>query len=220
MSDRERRIFTVSDSEGDSKIELRNDADDGGTGTTDRISGFAPKWNRWSRVMVGVDAGFKERFARDAFTNLDDDIIVTVEHQASMLLGRTSAGTARVESRSAGLFYEVDLPNTTPARDLAQLVKRGDISGSSFEFVADEDEWREKKSGTIERTITKARLFQVGPVATPAYDGSASSVSMRSVEKFEKLVEAHRSEEDEESSERIRREAERVRRLRISKALY
>jgi phage head maturation protease len=40
------------------------------------------------------------------------------------------AGTLRISTDKRGLFYEVDLPNTTYANDLAELMKRGDVNQS------------------------------------------------------------------------------------------
>ncbi len=50
------------------------------------------------------------------------------------LLGRTLSQTLRLAVDDTGLEYEVDLPDTQYARDLAALAERGDVQHSSFAF--------------------------------------------------------------------------------------
>jgi HK97 family phage prohead protease len=87
----------------------------------------------------------------------------------------------RLKVDKKGLRYEVDLPDTAQARDVRELIRRGDVSGSSFGFVVQGDEWDESqmKSGKLPlRTLTKLELFDVSPVTYPAYP--QTSVSARS----------------------------------------
>jgi len=100
------------------------------------------------------------------------------------VLGRTTSGTLRLSTDSVGLRYEVDLPDTSIGRDIAELVKRGDITGSSFKFEI-LGEKRFKENGTEYRTIEDVQLFDVGPVTYPAYE--ATSVALRSDESLERL---------------------------------
>lgn len=153
-------------------IEIRKDEE---TGSTKLVS-HAPPWESMS-VDLG---GFREKFERGAFNNLDQDIVATFDHNDSQLLGRTAAGTLSVAEDDDGLRYEVDLPDTTAGRDLSALVERGDIRGSSFEFAvaAGGESWSEDDEGNPIRTITNARLYQVGPVVNPAYQDT--SVALRS----------------------------------------
>src|SRR5690242_6100190 len=48
-------------------------------------------------------------------------------HDVSAVLGRAGAGTLRLRSDDVGLFYEVDLPDTTVGRDVVELLRRGDV---------------------------------------------------------------------------------------------
>jgi phage head maturation protease len=61
------------------------------------------------------------------------------------------------------------------------LVKRGDISQSSFAFEVTDEEWDYGKRGEMPmRTIKNVRLYDVSPVTYPAY--SATSVSARTLQ--------------------------------------
>lgn len=151
----------------------------------------APPWDTLSQDL----GGFRERFARGAFGDLDEaDIISTVEHDGRMLIGRTPL-TLRLEDTDEGLRYEVDLPDTSAGRDLAELVERGDIRGSSFEFSveSDGDDWEQDDEVGWIRTVRSARLYQVGPVTNPAYQ-DGTQVALRSLDR----VKAERRDVEEE----------------------
>jgi HK97 family phage prohead protease len=100
-------------------------------------------------------------------------------HDTTQLLGTTAAGTLRLSTDSRGLWYEVDIPNTTAGRDVLALVERGDMSKSSFAFFTpkDGDNWSHTESGVVLRELVSVELVDVAPVAVPAYE--ATSVSAR-----------------------------------------
>jgi len=80
------------------------------------------------------------------------------------------------------LYYEVKMPNTTYAKDLIELMKRGDINQSSFAFLIGDDYW-EERNGETYRIITKiSRLLDVSPVAQPAYPDATSEITTRDLE--------------------------------------
>lgn len=115
-----------------------------------------------------------ERLERGAFdvalSDATTDVRALWNHDPQFLLGRQLAGTLRVGVDSRGLEYEVDLPNTSYANDLRELVERGDITGASFAFVPDRAEVR---AGVMVHTSV-GRLVDVSPVAFPAYAGAST----------------------------------------------
>ncbi len=123
--------------------------------------------------------GWVERIRPGAFRaaiERKDDVRAVFDH-GDLLLGRTKSGTLRLSEDDTGLRYEVDLPNTNGAKDLVELIQRGDISGSSFKFIVDEQDISEDGDETV-REIRSVSLFDVGPVIFPAYEGT--SVTARS----------------------------------------
>lgn len=99
------------------------------------------------------------------------------EHDRRRILGRRSAGTARVTIEARGgrlvLAYSIDLPDTTYANDLRELIRRGDLRESSFAFVPGESEWSRTPDGRRLRTHTRIRdLVDVSVVAIPAFGGT------------------------------------------------
>ena len=140
------------------------------------IRGYAAVYNSDSEWM----GGFYEQIERGAFDGvMNDDVRAYFNHDENLLLGRVSSGTLRIGTDARGLFYEVDLPNTTYANDLVELMKRGDVNQSSFAFLIDADRW-EQRDGKTYRIIEKvSRLLDVSPVAQPAYPDATSELKTR-----------------------------------------
>ena len=137
------------------------------------IRGYAAVYNSDSEWM----GGFYEQIATGAFDGvMDNDVRAYFNHDENLLLGRVSSGTLRISTDKRGLFYEVDLPNTTYANDLAELMKRGDVNQSSFAFLIEQDKW-EQRDGVTYRIIEKvSRLLDVSPVSQPAYPDATSEL--------------------------------------------
>ena len=98
------------------------------------------------------------------------DILALVDHDAGKVLGRTRSGTLRLSEDSRGISYEIDLPETTAARDVLALVERGDAGGMSFGFNVPKggDEWR----GT-HRTVRSLTLHEISVITShPAYQAT------------------------------------------------
>jgi HK97 family phage prohead protease len=166
----------------ESAIEVRFAEGEARTGTT--IRGYAARFNSPSSPIGGR---FIERIAPGAFDDvLADDVRALINHDPSLILGRSIAGTLRLSVDGQGLAYEVDLPDTAYARDLATSIGRGDINQSSFGFSLelDGEEWSRGDNGMKVRTITKVkRLYDVSPVTYPAYP--EATVGLRSLQRFE-----------------------------------
>ena len=150
-------------------VQLR--ADDSGQ----RLGGFALKFNRLSQNL----GGFVERIAPGALTKtLRDagDVLCRYQHEDHYLLGRTASGTLRVSLTDEGLDYEVDLPDTDYAHNLAALAARGDVQHSSFAFRTLEDERGFTEQGFPLRTLLEIQLVDVAPVVQPAYLDTTSGL--------------------------------------------
>ncbi|MEU2191735.1 phage major capsid protein [Streptomyces fimicarius] len=140
-----------------------------------KLSGYAVVFN--SPTLIGT---FTESIAPGAWTNTSDDVLATWNHDSGSILGRTRSGTLTLTVDSIGIRYDVALPDTELGRSVHELVKRGDVYGSSFTFIADAEEW--DYSGDIpHRTVTAMRVIELGPVHTPAYPDA--TVSARALER-------------------------------------
>lgn len=141
------------------------------------LTGYAVVYGAESRDL----GGFVERVAPGAFRESlasGRDVVAFVNHNTSDVLGRVAAGTLRVWDDERGVGFELRLPNTQAGRDLAELVRRGDVRGSSFGFVCEDDDWQ-TRDGTTVREVRRATLVEVSPTAIPAYEDT--SVALRSM---------------------------------------
>jgi len=128
------------------------------------ITGYAAVFNAWSE-----DLGFfKEQIAPGAFkgTIKNGDIRALINHDPNLVIGRTKNGTVRLWEDEHGLGFEVDLPDTSYAKDLRESIKRQDITQNSFGFQTIRDEWTDDGK---RRTLHEVRLFDISPVTFPAY---------------------------------------------------
>jgi len=178
------RTFDVQD------LELRMDGD------KPTVVGYGAVFNSMSNDL----GGFREFIAPNAFEGrLEDDVRFLINHDANLILARTTNGTLRLSVDEKGLRYEADLPNTSTARDLMELLKNGTISQSSFAFTVEEDSW-EVKDGMNIRTIDKvSQLYDVSSVTYPAYNDASSSVALRSMKEWQEKEEAKKLEESLEA---------------------
>ena len=146
-----------------------------GAGTKLILRGYAAVFDRLSLNL----GGFREKIAVGAFDKvMDNDVRAVFNHDINMILGRSSAGTLRLTTDDEGLAYEIDLPNTSYARDLHESVTRGDIKENSFKFAVMRDSWSyDEETGGEIRTIEEvARLMDVGPVSFPAYPDATIAI--------------------------------------------
>jgi HK97 family phage prohead protease len=131
---------------------------------------------------------FVERIMPGAFdAAIEDghDVRGLFNHDATLVLGRSEAGTLRLESDSTGLRYLIDPPNTQAGRDVVELLERGDVSGSSFAFVPTKVSWEEQRDQATNKTtyirkIESVQLLDVGPVTYPAYQSTTAGVRSES----------------------------------------
>ena len=156
-------------------VEVRAAVD--GSKSIGTLSGYAAKFNKLSRNL----GGFVEQIAPTAFNKALGDgvrVMARYNHQDSALLGTTDAGTLRLFVDEVGLRYEVDLPDTSVARDLMVLAARGDVRFSSFAFHvhADGDSWTYTENDFPLRTLTSVQPVDVAPVNDPAYLDTTSGL--------------------------------------------
>ena len=129
------------------------------------IAGHAAVFNSLSEDL----GGYREQIAPGAFAAaLGGDVRCLFNHDPNLLLGRTLSGTLRLAEDKIGLAIECDLPDTAQARDLMELMKRGDITQMSFGFRVLNDVWAMADGNPI-RTLQAVELFDVSPVTFPAY---------------------------------------------------
>ena len=136
------------------------------------IEGYAANFD------TETDLGyFRETIARGAFDDvLEDDVRLLLNHEGAPM-ARTTNGTLELSVDENGLKYRAALADTQDGRDLYKLIKRGDISQSSFAFTITDEKWSEDRST---RTVQRmGKLLDVSPVTYPAY--ATTTVSARNM---------------------------------------
>jgi uncharacterized protein len=137
------------------------------------VSGYAAVFNSESEDL----GGFIEIIKPGAFSDvLDNDVRALFNHNADLLLARTTSGTLKISEDARGLYYEFDAPNTTYGNDLLELLRRGDVTQSSFGFAIKKDEWVSRNGLTYRYIHSVSRLFDVSPVTYPAYPAATSQL--------------------------------------------
>ena len=136
---------------------------------------------------------FDEVIARGALDGADlRDVRFLVNHNTSMIpLARSRRNngnsTMKLSTDFDGMsmdFVKLDVENNSDARALYSAVQRGDITGMSFCFSIDAQEWLDLESDHPTRRITKiGKVVEVSAVTFPAYD--STEISARSKEALE-----------------------------------
>lgn len=146
-----------------------------------RITGYAAVFNASSHDL----GGFIETIAPGAFSRTlreNPDVLALYEHDAHRVLGRTTNGTLVLTEDEHGLRFDLTPADTSYARDMLALVRRGDIGGASFRF-------RPYPGGSAMdvtqtpalRTLRAVELKEISIVLDPAYP-SAGVVSVRALD--------------------------------------
>lgn len=147
--------------------------------------GYAAVFNSRSQDL----GGFHETIAPGAFTrslsaaaNGSADIRMFWNHDGNRLLGSTKSKTLRLSQDERGLVAEATLPDTSDGRDMAALIRRGDVRSMSFGFTVPQkasdggrgDEWSPDRK---DRLLREVRLAEVSPItAWAAYEATSTSV--------------------------------------------
>lgn len=107
------------------------------------------------------------------------DVRFLINHDANLLLARTTSGTLRLSEDGDGGLAEATLADVSYARDLATLIERQDMTQMSFGFWVTSDSW----SGNLHRV----REFDldggdVSSVTFPAYPTTSSELRAKVAE--------------------------------------
>lgn len=145
-----------------------------------RITGRPIVYN--SETDIGP---FFERIAPGALDEADmRDVRLLVNHDTNRIpLARSRRNnensTMQLLPVVEGMDFraDLDIENNAEARALYSAIERGDISGMSFMFTIDADEWEGLETDKPTRTITKiSKVFEISAVTFPAYEDTSISV--------------------------------------------
>lgn len=132
-----------------------------------------------------IAPGMSESIAPGAFSKtLDNDIRALINHDTTLVLGRTKAETLTLKQDDKGLWGKITVnPNDVDAMNLYSRVKRGDVDQCSFGFniISEETDFRD--DGSVHWTMIDLDVHEVSCCTFPAYE--ETNISARSEQREE-----------------------------------
>lgn len=170
-------------------------------------------WSPWREVYEVMEPGCitPELIKRS-------DVVLTAFHDNQKILGRSTngKGTLTLSLDEKGLMQRCDWPKVTYADDLLVSLQRGDISGMSFAFEADEEdsengvsyEHREDEDHDgmqvwVRHVKRVTGLYDVTVAGHPAYE--QTDIAQREIDSF---LDKHIGAQPETDEQRQQREAD------------
>ena len=175
-------------------IQTREDDD------TPRIEGYFSVYNS----IYQITSDMSESIEAGAFSDsLGGDVRALINHDTTLVLGRTAAHTLELRDDSHGLWGSITVNrNDSDAMNLYERVKRGDVSGCSIGFAIIREETDIRDDDSVHFTIKQAELFEVSPCTFPAY--KETTISARAAQRDE--IRKRRSDEwSEKQKARIKK---------------
>lgn len=125
---------------------------------------FSSKYWLWDEAYETIEPG-----AFDGQTT--EDVRALVNHDTTLVLGRTTAGTLELRQDEKGLWGRIKINRADQdAMNLYERVKRGDVSQCSFGFDITEQDVEYNDSEPTVWRIRKVKLYEVSVVTFPAYE--------------------------------------------------
>ena len=135
-----------------------------------------------------IAPGLSESIAPGAFDKtISGDIRALVNHDTTLVLGRTKVKTLELRVDAHGLWGKIIInPNDVDAMNLYERVKRGDVDQCSFGFdiVSEDTDFRD--DGSIHWTIREVVLYEVSCCTFPAYEQTNISAREKQAEDIKK----------------------------------
>ena len=153
----------------------RDAGDDGFT-----LEGYAAVFDTPTRID-SWEGRFDEQIARGAFAKTLDERMPVMQwdHGHDAATGSVPiAAIQELREDEHGLFVSARMFDNARVEPIRQAIAGGAIDGMSFRFRVVKEDWDESRDTPV-RTIRELALFELGPVAFPAY--TATSVGVRSL---------------------------------------
>lgn len=139
--------------------------------------------------MYEIAPGMSESIAPGAFQNsINGDVRALINHDSTLVLGRTKANTLQLKEDDHGLWGSIDInPNDGDAMNLYERVKRGDVDQCSFGFEIRSEETEIGEDGSVHWTIKEVDpLYEVSCCTFPAYEETAIAARTKEADELKK----------------------------------
>ena len=139
-------------------------------GDVPHISGYFAVFNS----VYEIAPGMSESIAPGAFSEtLDGDVRALTNHDTTLVLGRTTAGTLELKQDETGLWGDIAInPNDGDAMNAWARVRRGDVTQCSIGFDIVREDTDVRPDGAMHWTIREVRLWEVSVCTFPAYEST------------------------------------------------
>ena len=154
------------------------------------------------------DIGFIEILHRGCISQelIDSsNIVFLYNHDYNQVIARANKGkgTLNIDLRDDGVYFDLEVPNTTMGNDLLENIRLGNITQCSFGFnyANEEGAYKDEKIGDVwYRNVYKiGELYDLSAVTYPAYDDTYVNARMQERSKMEdKLKETEKIQEEDE----------------------
>lgn len=165
------------------------------------------------------DIGFIEILHRGCISQelIDSsNIVFLYNHDYNQVIARANKGkgTLNIDLRDDGVYFDLDVPNTTMGNDLLENIRLGNITQCSFGFryANEEGAYKDEKIDDVwYRNVYKiGELFDLSAVTYPAYDDTYVNARMQERSKMEdKLKETEEIQNEVRSEEKKEDEKEK-----------
>ena len=141
---------------------------------------FGSEYWLWDGAFETIDPG--------AFSlETDTDVRALTNHDTTLVLGRTTAGTLQLRLDEKGLFGTILInAKDQDACNLYERVKRGDVSQCSFGFDILQEATEFRDDGITVWHLQRVKLYEVSVCTFPAYAETSVSARMHDAEEIKK----------------------------------
>ena len=140
------------------------------------FSVFGGSYQLWDDAIETIDEGAFD-LARDT------DVRALTNHDTTLVLGRTTAGTLALSVDQHGLYGSVEInENDQDAVNLYERVKRRDVTQCSFGFDILDEEMVIRDDGKTVWHIKAVKLYEVSVCTFPAYEETAVQARQNELE--------------------------------------
>lgn len=155
-------------------------AEDGNLYIEGYFAVFGSEYRMWENAIETID--------EDAFNEtVDGDVRALVNHDSTLVLGRTKAGTLTLRVDRTGLWGSILINQSDQdAMNLYERVKRGDVSQCSFGFDILDQSTEVMENGTTVWKLKKVELYEVSVVTFPAYEDTSVIARKKDYEDLQK----------------------------------
>ena len=168
------------------------------------IQGYAVVFDSWTDISSWGEI-WKECIRKGAFTQSlkENSILALYNHDFNNVLARKDVNMKLVED-DKGLYFEIELPDTTQGNDLYELIDKGIVNQCSFSGYVRKNLWSEDNGGNVLREILEIDLIEITITPIPAYE-----VTEAEVKRSREIKSTKENKEDKLDFEEIIRESKR-----------